>query len=439
MDNQVIKSKFLDFRISSTFRALSHRNYRLFFFGQIISLVGTWMQIIAQQWLIYRLTGSAGLLGVVNLVTMLPAAPLALWGGSLADRFSKRSILVVTQSTMMIVALALATLTWMAVIRVWHVIGLAIVLGAAQAVDVPARQSIVVEIVEGSEDLSSAIGLNSAAFNAARAVGPALAGVGVAMVGEAGAFFANGVTFVAVIIGLLMMRFPPFQRHAHRPKLGTHIREAVRYISGQQVLVILISLVAVSAFLSLPYSILMPVFAQEVLHESARPMLEFVCHEAQNWTSCQSPDAMTYGLLMAASGLGAVVGALFVATLSRNARRGHWLTLTNLSFPMLLIGMSLSRSFPFTLALLIGIGFSSVTQNVLANTLLQIKVPDSLRGRIMSFYSLTYQGAMRVGGVQAGLLGDYFGASAIVGLGSLVCLVYSAFVAWRFPAVRRIV
>jgi MFS family permease len=377
------------------------------------------------------------MLGMVNLMAVLPLVPLSLWGGSLADRFSRRSIIVVTQSVMMGQAFILAALTWVGTVQVWHVMVLAVVLGAANAVDLPARQAFVVEMVNGKEDLTNAIGLNSTIFNAARAIGPAVAGVAVATTGEAGAFFINGVSFLAVIAGLLMMHLPATPRPLRQLRLGAHLQEATRYVRSHQVVMVLMSLVAVSAFLSMPYSTLLPVFAKSVLNESARPILEFVCTGPRTLFTCQSPDALTYGLLMAATGLGAVTGALSVASLPARARRGRWLTLGNLSFPILLVSMALSRSFAVTLALLVGIGFSFVAQNALANTLIQITAPDELRGRVMSFYSLTFQGMMRLGGVQAGLMGDYFGAPLAVGVGALVCLAYGAFVAWHYPGVRE--
>jgi len=204
---------------------------------------------------------------------------------------------------------------------------------------------------------------------------------------------------------------------------------------------VLTSLVAVSAFLSMPYSTLMPVFASDVLRDSAEPVLQAVCSTLGGWfgTTCQSPDALAYGLLMAATGLGAVTGALFVASLSASARRGRWLTIGNLAFPALVVGLALSRSFTVSAALLIGVGFSFVVQNALSNTLIQISVPDELRGRVMSFYSLTFQGMMRFGGMQAGFLGDRLGAPLTVGLGAAACLGYGLFVAVRYPRVRRIV
>jgi len=423
----------------STFRALRHRNYRLFFAGQMISLVGTWMQNIAQQWLIYRLTGSATMLGAISLLGALPLLPMSLWGGSLADRVPKRTIIVVTQTVMMIQAFVLALLAWTGTVAVWHVLLLSVCLAAAQAIDLPARQAFIVELVEGKEDLTNAIGLNSAVFNGARAVGPALAGIAVATTGEAGAFLINGVTFIAVIAGLLMMRMPARPRAAARPPLGSHLAEAVRYVRGEQVVMVLISLVAVSAFLSMPYSTLMPVFAEKVLADSAGPLLGTACAWAQSsiGLTCQAPGALAYGLLMAATGLGAVVGALFVASLPERARRGRWLTLGNLAFPALVFLVALSRSFSLSTALLLGVGFSFVAQNALANTLIQLAVPDELRGRVMSFYSLTFQMSMRLGGMQAGLVGDAFGAPIAVGAGAAACLAYGAYVALRFPRVRR--
>ena len=422
----------------STFRALRHRNFRLFFYGQLISLVGTWMQTIAQQWLVYRLTDSATMLGLVNFMGLVPLLPLSLWSGSLADRVSRRAMIVATQTVMMVLAFILAALTWTGTVQVWHVMVLALALGAANAVDIPARQAFIVDMVEGKEDLTNAIGLNSTIFNAARAIGPAVAGMAVATTGEAGAFFINGVTFIAVIIGLLMMRnLPSRPRSLTSPRLASHLAEGLRYVRSRQVVMVLISLVAVSAFLSMPYSTLLPVFAEDVLKESAEPMLNLVCTGSHALFSCQSPDALTYGLLMAVIGLGAVVGALFVASLPEHARRGRWLTAGNLLFPALLVAMAVSRSFLVTLILLLGIGFSFVAQNALANTLLQITIPDQLRGRVMSLYSLTFQGMMRLGGMQAGIMGDWIGAPLAVGLGAGLCLVYGGFVALRYPKLRN--
>ena len=425
-------------RLPTTFRALRHRNYRLFFFGQLISLIGTWMQTIAQQWLVWRLTGSATMLGTISLIGIIPLIPMALWSGSISDRLPKRSIIVVAQTVMMIQAFILAALTWTGAVQVWHVMVLAVVLAAAHALDLPARQAFVVEIIAGKEDLTSAIGLNSAIFNAARVLGPAIAGVAVATTGEAMAFLLNGLSFVAVIAGLLLMRLPPFVRLERAAPVATHIIEGMRYVRGKQMIMVLISLIAVSAFLSVPYSTLLPVFADKVLADSARPVLESICDAASSvGVSCQSPGALIYGLLMAATGIGAFIGAMTVASLPADARRGRLLTMGNLGFPALVIMMALSRSFVLTAFLLMGIGASFVFQNALGNTLLQLTTPDELRGRVMSLYTLTFNIMMRLGGGQAGLMGNWLGAPLAVGLGAAVALAYGLYVAVRYPVLRR--
>jgi len=421
----------------ATFRAMRHRNYRLWFFGQGISLIGTWMQTMAQQVLVYRLTGSAAWLGIVNFVAIVPLVPLALWGGSISDRLPKRTIIVITQTVMLIQALVLAVLTWTGAVQVWHVMVLAFVLGAANAVDMPARQAFTVDMVEGKEDLTNAIALNSAIFNGARALGPALAGLAVAATGEGTAFFLNSLSFVAVITTLLMMRNLPQSSRPHQAAgLKSHMAEGVRYVLKQQAILVLVSLIAVSAFLSMPYNTLMPVFADVVLKDSAQPVVNLLCGGARPLMQCQAPEALPLGILLTAVGIGAVTGALLVASLPENARRGRMLTLGNLAFPLVLLFFAGSRSFVLSLALMVVTGISFVWQNALANTLLQIVTPDDKRGRVMSLYSLTFQGMMRVGGLQAGLVADRIGAPLSIGIGAAASLAYGLFVAIRFPHVR---
>jgi MFS family permease len=337
---------------------------------------------------------------------------------------------------MMLQAFLLTALVWTNTVEVWHVVALAVVLGAAQAVDAPARQSFVVELVDDRADLTNAIGLNSTVFNAGRAIGPAVAGIAVATTGEGGAFLINGFTFLAVIGGLMMMRLPQAVNKARASGLA-HMREGVRFLTRSQDVLVLMSIVGVSAFLSMPYSTLLPVFAKDVLAASARPVVDLMCGGAGLLASCQSPDAVTYGFLMAAGGVGAVTGALFVASLPPKARRGRWLTAGNLAFPALLIGVALSQSFWVTELLLVGIGFSFVAQNALVNTLIQFAVPDEVRGRVMSVYSLSFQGMMRLGGMQAGFVGEALGAPLSVGIGAAVSLLFGVAVAVRFPRVRE--
>ena len=423
--------------LPATFRALRHRNFRLWFFGQGTSLIGTWMQTMAQQVLVYRLTNSAAALGMVNFIAIVPLVPLALWGGSISDRFPKRTVILITQTIMLAQAFILAALTWTGVVQVWHVYVLAFLLGAANAVDMPARQAFTVDMVEGKEDLTNAIALNSAMFNGARAIGPALAGLAVAATGEGTAFFFNGLSFVAVIASLLMMRnLPQSSRPRQAAGLKSHLAEGVRYVFKQQAILVLISLIAVSAFLSMPYNTLMPVFAEVVLKDSAQPVVSLLCGGARPLMQCQAPEALPLGILLTAVGIGAVTGALLVASLPENARRGRMLTLGNLAFPLVLLFFAMSRSFVLSLALMVVTGISFVWQNALANTLLQIITPDDKRGRVMSLYSLTFQGMMRVGGLQAGLVADRIGAPLSIGIGAAVSLAYGLFIAIRFPQVR---
>lgn len=422
----------------STFRALRHRNYRLWFFGQGLSLIGSWMQMMAQQVLVYRLTGSAAALGVISAIGLIPLAPLSLWGGSIADRIPKRTVIFIAQVIMMAQAFLLAALAWTGAVRTWHVYALAVVLAAAQAVDLPARQAFTVELVEGRGDLANAIALNSAMLNGGRALGPALAGALVAALGEGPAFLLNGLSFAAVLISLAMMRdLPPPHTSGQRTSLSSHMAEGLRHIMSQRMMVVLISLVAVSAFLSMPYNTLMPVFASKVLGNSAQPIVQFLCNGPQPLMRCRAPDALPLGMLLTTVGFGALAGALWVASLPDQARRGRWLTAGNLAFPLLLLGFAISRSFAFSLLLLFGVGFSFVTQNALANTLLQVITPDEMRGRVMSVYALSFQAFMRLGGLQAGLLADGIGAPLAVGIGAAVSLAYSVFVAVRFPRVRQ--
>jgi MFS family permease len=428
-------------RPRGTFRALRHRNYRLWFFGQGLSLIGTWMQTMAQQVLVYRLTGSAAALGIVSFIGLIPLVPLVLWGGSVADRFPKRTVILITQVIMLVQALLLAALTWTGVVQIWHVYVLAFALGAVQAVDMPARQAFTVEMVEGKEDLTNAIALNSAIFNGARALGPALAGLMVAATGEGTAFLINALSFVAVIVGLLLMRdLPqPAAGARHDMSVARHMAEGARFVLRQQIILVLISLVGASAFLSMPYSTLMPVFANVLLRESAQPAVSFLCGGEHPLIRCQAPEALPLGMLLTAVGIGALTGALLVASLSEGARRGRLLTAGNLSFPLFLLILSASRSFLLSLGLLVLVGISFVWQNSLANTLLQVSTPDAMRGRVMSLYTLTFQGMMRLGGLQAGFLADQIGVARCLGLGAVLSLAYGLFVAARFPKVRRMV
>ena len=426
-------------RLPATFRALSHRNYLLWFIGQGISLIGTWMQTMAQQVLVYRLTGSAASLGIISFIALLPLIPLSLWGGSITDRFPRRKIILATQTVMLVQAFLLAGLTWSGTVQIWHVYLLAFFLGAANAVDLPARQAFTVDMVEGKEDLTSAIGMNSAMFNGARAIGPALAGILVATTGEGNAFFINGLSFVAVIISLLMMHSLPGPKAHAGPETSPlkHMAGGIQFIIRRQTILVLVSLIGVSAFLSMPYNTLLPVFASVVLKPSAQPVVAALCN-SNSFMGCQAPEALPLGLLYSMIGIGAVIGALVVASLPANARRGRWLTLGNLAFPLFLLLFAFSAHFSVSLILTLFIGFSFVWQNALANTLLQFVTPDELRGRVMGVYTMTFQTMFRLGGLQAGFVADWLGAPISVGIGAAASLLYGIFVAIRYPKVREL-
>lgn len=395
---------------------------------------------MAQQVLVYRLTGSATSLGIISFIGLIPLIPLSLWGGSITDRFPRRTIILITQTIMLVQAFLLAALTWSGTVQIWHVYLLAFILGASTAVDLPARQAFTVDMVEGKEDLTSAIGMNSAMFNGARAIGPALAGILVATTGEGNAFFFNGLTFIAVILSLLMMRgLPKPKSHLEsETKPLKHMVGGVHFIVQRQEILVLVSLIAISAFLSMPYNTLLPVFASDVLKQSAQPLVAALCNPNSLVMDCQAPEALPLGLLYSMIGIGAVIGALVIASLPANARRGQLLTIGNLAFPLFLVLFAFSSHFSLSLILTLFIGFSFVWQNALANTLLQFVTPDELRGRVMGVYTMTFQTMFRLGGLQAGFVADWLGAPISVGIGAAVSLLYGLFVAFRYPKVRRL-
>lgn len=380
----------------------------------MVSLVGTWVQIVAQNWLVYRLTGSPAMLGLVNFVALVPALPMGLWAGSLADRFDKKRLVLIAQTLMFIQAAVLATLTVTGLVQVWHVMALAFVFGVARALDVPARQAFVVEIV-GKEDLTNAIALNSTVFNVARSAGPAVAGLLIIAVGEGLAFVVNAATFLPVIAALLAMRTSSVRREVKGPA-HRQIVEGIQYAGRNKLVWVLISVVGVSAFFVMPYSVLLPVFAKQVFRGGAD----------------------VYGYLMTFAGLGALVGALTVASLGPRSPRGLLLSGANVAFAVLVFSFAFVRAFWLAAAVLAAAGFCFVVQNSLANTLIQLNVPDRLRGRVMSIYFLVFMGAMRLGSLQAGYVARYVDVQAALLIGASASLLWAALVAWRFPRLREI-
>lgn len=400
--------------LSHMVRALRHRNYKLFFGGQLISLIGTWMQAVAQSWLVYRLTGSTVLLGSVAFASQIPVFLLAPLGGSVADRHDRHRILIATQTAAMLLAFVLAGLTLAGRVQVWHIFVLASFLGMVNAVDIPTRQAFVVDIV-GREDLINAIALNSSMINGARIVGPAVAGVLVASVGEGWCFLVNAISYTAVITGLLLMSMATRVRVPLPGSAMASILEGFRYVKRTGPIRTLLLLLGLVSLMGMPYAVLMPVFADQILHGGPRGL----------------------GLLMGASGVGALIGALVLA-----ARRGiHGLSsliaLGAAGFGTSLILFSMSRSFWLSAVLLVPAGFSMMIGMAASNTLIQSLIPDALRGRVMAVYSMMFMGMAPFGSLLAGALAHRIGAPATVTVGGVVCIAGAVLFGWHRPRLKR--
>lgn len=394
-------------------RSLKHRNYQLFFAGQLISLIGTWMQTVAESWLVYRLTGSSALLGISAAASQIPVFIFAPLGGATADRVNRHRIIVTTQAISMVLPLILAALTFTGTVRVWHVFVLAGCLGVVNAFDLPARQAFLMDMV-GREDLINAIAMNSSMFNGARVVGPAVAGLLVAAVGEGWCFLLNGVSYVAVITGLLLMKAPAFTRPANQGSPWRDVVDGFRFAGGTAPIRALLMLVAAVSFLGLPYSVLMPVFADDILHGGARGL----------------------GFLMGATGLGALAGALVVASRDGVRGLGRWVALAAGAFGVSLMLFSLSRTFWLSGSLLVISGAGVMVQLTSSNTLLQAMSPDHLRGRVMSVYSMMFMGMAPIGSLCAGWLAERIGAPHTVAIGGAGCVLVAAIFASRLPSLR---
>src|SRR5438477_6387850 len=399
-------------RIPAALRSLRHRNFQLFFTGQLISLVGTWMQTVAQSWLVYRLTGSALLLGTVGFCSQIPVFLLAPLGGTAADRGRRHRIVIGTQASAMALAVVLAFLTLTGRVQVWHIFVLAASLGAVNAFDIPARQAFLVEMV-GKEDLMNAIALNSSMFNGARIIGPAIAGILVAKLGEGWCFFANAVSYIAVIIGLLLMRVKPYGLAVEGSPLQ-HIVEGFRFVMRTGPILTLLLLLGLVSLVAMPYTVLMPVFADKILHGGARGL----------------------GILMGATGIGALLGALTLATRTGVSGLGRWVALSCGGAGAGLVLFSLSHSFWLSTALLLPVGFCIMLQMSSSNTLLQVMVPDRLRGRIMAIYTMMFMGMAPFGSLFAGALAEHLGAPLTVRIGALACIGGALLFGIHLPKVR---
>ncbi len=394
-----------------TFRALRHRNFRLYWSGQIVSQIGTWMQIVAQGWLVYRLTDSPLMLGLVTVVGLIPVVPVSLLAGVLSDRFSRKKLIIVTEIVLMLQALVLAYLTWSGKVEVWHVIALSFVLGAAAALEQPARLAFVVDTV-GKEDLSNAVALNSSVYNAARIVGPAIAGLLVAWIGEAGCFLINGVSYLPVILAMVAIQLPLRELPQDKLQVMASLAGGFRYSWDTRVIRSLLLIVALSSFFTLPYITLMPVFARDVLDAGPQGL----------------------GFLMTAVGVGAIGGALVVANIEAG-RRGNWLMLGNILGPVFLLLFCVSQSFAWSLIVVAMVGASNAMRQTLANSLLQITTSERYHGRVMSLFNLLFNGMSRTGALAVGAVAEVTGVPAALGASAIISLILGVVMLRGMPEV----
>jgi MFS family permease len=397
---------------ATTLRALRHRNFQLFFSGQLISLTGTWMQSVAQAWLVYRMTKSALLLGSVGFASQIPVFLIAPFGGITADRVNRQRLVIATQTAAMILAGILAWLTLSGRVQVWHVFVLAALLGVVNAFDIPGRQSFLIDMV-GKEDLMNAIALNSSMFNGARVVGPAVAGILVARIGEGWCFAANSISYVAVIAGLLLMKVHGVPRLSSQSPIEDII-EGFRWVNQTRIIRALLLLIGLVSLVGMPYTVLMPVFADKILHGGARGL----------------------GILMGATGVGALFGALTLAAKTGVKGLGRWVTLTCASFGISLFLFSFSTSFWLSAALLLPAGYSMMLQMACSNTLIQTIVPDHLRGRVMSVYSMMFMGMAPFGAFFGGALANRLGAPVTVAAGGVACILGAIWFGRALPDLR---
>lgn len=393
---------------SKRFRALQHRNFQLFIAGQLTSLIGTWMQTAAQLWLVYKMTGSAALLGVFGFASQVPILFLAALGGYIGDRYNRHHGVIWTQASSMVLAFALAALTFANVIQVWELIFVAFLVGIVNSFDVPIRQAFLVEMVS-KEDLPNAIALNSSIFNGARVVGPAIAGFALAWKGPAWCFFLNGLSFLAVIGALLAMRLV---KRVAKKEAGSPFQSLIqgfRFAMSDLPIRSSLLLLSMLSLLGLQYSVFLPIFATDVLHRGARG----------------------FGLLMSAAGVGAVAGALHFAARTSYKGLARWIAATSTICAIGLVAFSQSRIFWLSMTVLVVIGFSATVQMAATNTTLQNRVPDHLRGRIMAVYATMFMGIQPIGSLLAGGVAKKMGAPWTLAIFGTLCFLGSIYFIFR--------
>lgn len=397
-------------------RAFRSRNYRLFFAGQSFSLIGTWMQGVAMSWLVYRLTGSALLLGVIGFVSQIPTLPISPFAGVIADRWNRRRLLIAIQTLAMVQAFILAALVLTGNIRIWEIVALSALLGIVNSFDIPIRQSFMVEMV-GKDDLANAIALNSSMFQGARLIGPALAGLLIGVTGEGVCFLINGVSYLAVICSLVAIRIAHKPRSSGSLHVLNEFREGFAYTFSFTPIRSVLLLIALVSLLGLPFSVLMPVFAKEVLNGGPH----------------------TFGFLMTASGAGSLAAALYLASRKNVLGLDRIIAMSPAFFGLSIIAFSFSRSLLLSLVILVFAGFGAMIQITSSNTIIQTVVDDDKRGRVMSLYTMAFLGMAPFGSLIVGALAGRIGAPLSVALGGVCCLLGSAAFFLGLPSFRRTV
>jgi MFS family permease len=403
--------------LSNTFRAMRHHNFRLFFWGQLISVIGVWMQSTAQQWLVYHITGSQTSLGLVTFISFLPVLILSLFMGVIVDRFPRRKILLITQSWYMLGAFILAALTWSGMIQYWQILVLSFMLGIGSALDMPARQAFVTEMVDDDKnDLLNALSLNSSIFNVARIIGPAIGAVIVASLGEAPTFAINGLSYLAVIAALLLMKLrSPHLSESNESNLD-QLRKGFQYLASERDILGLVTMVAVYSFVGFGSLTLVPVFAKDIL----------------------KIGVTGFGQMLSWQGVGALIGGALLIFFGDQFHKGRLLFFSRVLIGPVILGVALSRTPWISMALMTVMGYSLITQLVISNTLIQTIVPDNLRGRVISTYTWALGGFYPLGSLLMGFLGDRIGAPAAAMISGAGCILIIIINQVFFPGIHSL-
>ncbi|NLE76845.1 MAG: MFS transporter [Chloroflexi bacterium] len=401
---------------TGTFAALRHRNYRIWFIGQAITLTGTWMQSIATSWLVYQMTGSELALGLISFINSVPPVLLMLPAGALADRLSRRKLLIITQTTFMASAVALALLSALGLLQVWHIAAAAVVSGLASSFAMPTRHALVVELVDDRRDLMNAIALNSTIFSLSKVIGPALGGVILAALGATWCFGLNAVGYLGSLTALFLIRLPEQPLKPKGAPLAKEILDGLRYVLANVSVRTMMALIAVSGTFAASFTVLMPVYATDVFDVGKTGL----------------------GAMNAANGVGALIGSLLVASTAQAKRQGFMLTIGNLAAPALLLIFAFCTSYRVSLVFLVLVGASQILQNAVVNTLIQSSTPDALRGRVMGLYSLIMFGNWSLGTLLMGAVAQSIGAPPTVAIGAAITLAFGLVIYFTVPHLRRL-